>query len=152
MKMRTFSLLATACLLIAAAWLVHAPDEARADAVPEKYRETVQKGLDYLARQQCKDGHWEGDGGAHPVAMTGLAGIALLMERDEAETFRIRVEGLVDGKGGGTKHGANIRKAADWLMEQSRAGRDGLIFSEHASEASRYMQGHGLATLFLVGV
>src|ERR1700733_4006556 len=128
MKMRTFSLLATACLLIAAAWLVHAPDEARADTVSEKYRETVKKGLDYLARQQCKDGHWEGDGGKHPVAMTGLAGIALLMEPKEG--YRRLV---------GAPHAANVRKAADWLMEQSRAERDGLIFSGHPSEAPRYM-------------
>jgi hypothetical protein len=46
---------------------------------------------------------------------------------------------------------ANIRKAADWLMDKSQAGRDGLIFSEHPSETARYMQGHGLATLFLAG-
>jgi Prenyltransferase and squalene oxidase repeat len=152
MRTKALSILATASLLIAAARLVHAPDEAHADSVPEKYRETVEKGLDYLARSQCKDGHWEGDGGAHPVAMTGLAGVAMLMERDDAETLRINVESLVDDTEGGTKHAANIRKAADWLMEQSRPGRDGLLFSEHASEASRYMQGHGLATLFLAGV
>jgi hypothetical protein len=35
----------------------------------------VQKGLDYLARQQFEDGHWEGEGGNHPVAMTGMAGL-----------------------------------------------------------------------------
>jgi hypothetical protein len=50
------------------------------------------------------------------------------------------------------RHSSSIRKAADWLMAQSPAGRDGLIFSGHASESSRYMQGHGLATLFLAGV
>ena len=37
-------------------------------------------------------------------------------------------------------------------MEQSNPKRGGLIYSEHPSETSRYMQGHGLATLFLAGV
>jgi hypothetical protein len=36
-------------------------------------------------------------------------------------------------------------------MEQSDPKRDGLIFSGHASETSRYMEGHGLATIFLAG-
>src|SRR5262249_44848504 len=43
-------------------------------------------------------------------------------------------------------------QGADWLIEKSRAKPDGLIFSEHASETPRYMEGHGLATLFLAGV
>jgi hypothetical protein len=149
MKIRLLPLLAMACLLVAAAWLFRAPDEAHADAVPEKYRETVQKGLDYLARQQHKDGHWEGDGGAHPVAMTGLAGLAMLMK--QGDTYRgFNGEKAVTEEE--RKHVAKICKAADWLIDQSRPGRDGLLFSEHPSEASRYMQGHGLATLFLAGV
>jgi hypothetical protein len=48
------------------------------------------------------------------------------------------------------KYAANIRMAADWLMEKSQPARGGLIFSEHASETDRYMYGHGLATQFLV--
>ena len=111
--------------------------------VPEKYRETVRKGLEYLAKNQHKDGHWEGDGGQHPVAMTGLVGLALLMERTMHRTARSVRK---------AKYSANIRKAVDWLMDKSQAGRDGLIFSEHPSETARYMQGHGLATLFLAGV
>ena len=65
--------------------------------------------------------------------MTGLAGIALLME---GSTIR---EG---------KYKDNIRKATDWLLDKSQkqAQRDGLIFSEHATEAGRYMYGHGFAT------
>jgi hypothetical protein len=141
----TFILLAGG-LSALAAWLVRAPNPAQADEIPEKYRETVHKGLEYLAKHQHKDGHWEGDDGKHPVAMTGLAGLALLMERDGPT-----------GRGGGRtkvrdlKYEANIRKAVDWLMDKSQAKRDGLIFSEHASETARYMQGHGLATLFMAG-
>ena len=133
------SFLAACCLLIAAARFANMPNEAQAELVAEEYRETIRKGLDYLASKQFDDGHWEADGGAHPVAMTGLAGLALLMEG-------------IDGTASKEKHAEKVRKATDWLIEQSRPGRDGLIFSDHPSESSRYMQGHGLATLFLAGV
>ena len=119
------------------------PEPAQADAVPEKYRDTVHKGLEYLAKSQHKDGHWEGDGGQHPVAMTGLAGLALLMEHGQTQGFRDFRQ---------PKYSANINKAVDWLVDMSQAGRDGLIYSDHPSETARYMQGHGLATLFLAGV
>jgi hypothetical protein len=134
MKIKVLLFLLVSSLLALAAWLVHGPNPTHADEVPEKYRETVRKGLEYLVKNQCKDGHWEGDGGRHPVAMTALAGMALLMEGSNLQ------------KG---KYSANIRKAVDWLMDKSQAGRDGLIFSDHPSETDRYMQGHGLATQFL---
>src|SRR5260370_26417492 len=112
---------------------------ARADEIPEKYQEKIRKGLDYLAKQQQKDGHWAGNADHHPVAMTGLAGLAMLME---GSTVR-------DGK-----YATNIRKAADWLMDRSQKGqRDGLIGNpDHPSEQGRYMYGHGFAMLFLASV
>src|SRR5437879_4257381 len=87
---------------------------AAADEVPEKYRPTIQKGLDYLVKQQFKDGHWGANGDQYPVSMTGLAGMALLME---GSTIK---EG---------KYSQQIRRAADWFMERSMKGnqRDGLI-------------------------
>src|SRR5262249_18825344 len=49
---------------------------------PEPLR-AVTKGLDYLAAQQADDGSWiTGGGEAYPVAMTGLAGTALLAHGD----------------------------------------------------------------------
>jgi len=149
MKTKLLFVSLTGCLLALASWLVHEPNPAQADEIPEKYRETVSKGLEYLAKNQHKDGHWEGDGGKHPVAMTGLAGIALLMEAGIQRggfSFSRKVP-VREGK-----YSAQIRKAVDWLMDRSSAGREGLIFSEHASETARYMEGHGLATLFLAGV
>ena len=134
MKTKLLFLLLASCLVTLAAWLVRAPKPAQANEVPEKYRDTVHKGLEYLVKHQCKDGHWEGDDGKHPVAMTALAGMALLMEGSN----------LHEGK-----YSANIRKAVDWLMDKSQAGREGLIFSEHPSETDCYMHGHGLATQFL---
>jgi Prenyltransferase and squalene oxidase repeat len=145
MKTKVLFLLLPGCLLALTAWLVHVPNPTQANDVPEKYRDTVYEGLEYLVKNQFKDGHWEGDDGKHPVAMTGLVGLALLMERKiEREDGRRPTDGKA-------KYSANIRKAVDWLMDKSQAERDGLIFSDHPSETPRYMQGHGLATLFLAG-
>src|ERR1043166_3117104 len=145
MKTKILCVLLPSGLLALAAWFVNLPTSSQADQVPEKYRGTVARGLKFLVMNQHKNGHWEGDDGKHPVAMTGLVGLALLMDGEPKIS-----------RGGETrvtnrKHTANIRKAVDWLMEKANANRDGLIFSEHASETSRYMQGHGLVTLFLAG-
>src|SRR5688572_24211918 len=113
---------------------------AGAGEVPEKYRESVRKGLDWIVSQQHKDGHWSANGDQYPVAMTALAGMALLME---GSTIR---EG---------KYAAQIRKSADWLMERSQKGnqRDGLIGNpDHPSERGRYMYGHGFGLLFLASI
>jgi Prenyltransferase and squalene oxidase repeat len=149
MKTKTLPIVLTTCVLAWFAWQAQMPGAARATEIPAKYRESIQKGLDFLARQQCKDGHWKGDGGVHPVAMTALAGIALFMERPDGVR---RSNGERPAIVSEPKHAANVRKAADWLMDQCPPERRGPIFSGHPSEASRYMQGHGLATLFLVGV
>jgi hypothetical protein len=100
------------------------------------HRAAVQKGLHWLAGQQHKDGHWEANGGQYPVALTGLAGVALLME---GSTLR---EG---------KHQDNIRRAVDWLLRQTQP--NGLIGNpNNPGEGGRYMYGHGYATLFLACV
>jgi hypothetical protein len=113
---------------------------ARTDEIPEKYRETVNKGLQWLAKQQHKDGHFGANGDQYPVTMTALAGMAFLME---GSTVR---EG---------KYKSQIRRCADWLMDRSMRGaqRDGLIGNpDHPSEAGRYMYGHGFSMLFLGSV
>jgi hypothetical protein len=108
----------------------------RTEEIPEKYRETIRKGLEWIAKTQLKDGHWAANGDNHPVAMTGLATLALLME---GSTVR-------DGK-----YSPNIRKAVEWMMDRSAKGqRDGLIGNpDHPSEQGRYMYGHGFAMLAL---
>jgi squalene cyclase len=106
---------------------------ARGEEIPPEYRETVKKGLEWLARNQSKDGHWEGVNGQYAVSMTALGGMALLCE---GSTLR---EG---------KYRENIRKAADWLME--RIQPNGLIGNpSRESEGGRYMYGHGFGLLFL---
>lgn len=152
MKARSLTFFAASILIALAVWSVRAPNAVHADKIPEKYQDTVRKAREYLAKNQHDDGHWEGDDGQHPVAMTGLVGLALLMERESPGTrYRLTQPGKVESPPA-TTHAASVRKAADWLMKQSAAQRDGLIFSGHASETTRYMEGHGLATIFLAGV
>jgi len=125
---------------VAAFLLTFGGARARADEIPEKYRETVRKGLEWLAKQQQSDGHFAANGNQYPVSMTALAGMALLME---GSTIR---EG---------KYSKQIKKTAEWLMDRSMkgGGRDGLIGNtDNPTEAGRYMYGHGFATLFLASV
>ena len=138
MKTKLLILLLGTCVLALTAWLVHAPKPAQADDIPEKYRDMVHTGLEYLVKHQYPDGHWEGDGGKHPMAMTGLVGVALLMEHARTERrFGEGGFGRPDEKPANAKYAASIRKAADWLMDRSQPKRDGLIFSEHPSEMAR---------------
>ena len=106
MKSRLLFLVPAGCLAALALCLFQVPSQVRADyEVPEKYRDTVSKGLEYLVKHQHKDGHWEGDEGKHPTAMTALAGIALLMEGSSVQQG---------------KYSGNLRQAVDWLMDQSQ--------------------------------
>src|SRR5262245_41590754 len=105
----------------------------RAEVLPEKYRTVVQKGLDYVAKQQQRDGHWAGNGGSYPTTITALCGMALLMEGSNIR------EG---------KYAENIRKAVDWFMDRSQ--RNGLLGNpNNPTESMRYMYGHGYGLLFL---
>ena len=64
-----------ACLFSLGAW-----QAVRAEDLPQRYQDAANKGLAWLAKTQLRDGHWEASGGAYPVAMTGMSGVALLME------------------------------------------------------------------------
>lgn len=107
--------------------------QASAEELDPKYKEAVRKGLNWMASNQHRDGHWEAAGGQYPVSMTALGGMSLLME---GSTVR---EG---------KYSENIRKAVDWLMV--RCQPNGMIGNPNVpGEAGRYMYGHGFGMLFL---
>ncbi len=118
---------------------------ARADEIPKKYRPNVEAGLKWLAEKQTvsddkKEGYWSAGGAQHKVAMTALAGMALLMEGST----------IKDGK-----YSKQIERAVNFLMRMSQKGnqRDGLIADfENRDEATRYMYGHGFAVMFLASV
>ena len=111
-------------------------NKARGDEIPAEFRSAVDKGLEWVAKNQSKDGHWEAFGGQYPLTMTGLSGMALLMQ---GSTLR---EG---------KYKDNIRRAVDWLMARSMP--NGMLGNPNIpGEAGRYMYGHGYALLFLSSV
>lgn len=96
-------------------------------------RDTIDRGLRWLAKEQAGDGHWAANGGQYPTSMTALAGMAMLME---GSTLR---EG---------KYRDNLIKAVEWFMR--RAQPSGLLGdTRNPTEASRYMYGHGFGLLFL---
>lgn len=109
---------------------------AAADEVGREYQEVIKRGLEWVASQQSRDGHWDANGGQYPTVMTALGGMVFLME---GSTMR---EG---------KYADRIRKAVDWLVDRSQ--RNGLIGNpNNPTEASRYMYGHGFGMLFLASV
>ena len=119
--------------LSAVALALFASASARGEELSKKHQEMTDRALRWLAKQQHRDGHWEANGGQFASAMTGIAGLTLLME---GSTIR-------DGK-----YSNHIRKAVDWLME--RCQRNGLIGNpNNPTESGRYMYGHGFALLFL---
>ncbi len=101
------------------------------EGVPARYRASIARGLAYLARAQHADGHWEALKGQDPEAITGLVGMALLMEGSTIE----------DGQ-----YAEPIRKAVDWLL--GRCQPNGLLCGPNG----RYLFGHGYALLFLATV
>jgi hypothetical protein len=130
MRRRPVPLPALAVPLLAA--LAAAP-AARAEEPTPQQREMAARGLEWLVKQQHRDGHWEAAGGQFASAMTGLAGTTLLME---GSTIR---EG---------KYKDNIRRAADWLIAHSQ--RNGLIGEVNApNQGLGYLYGHGFSILFL---
>ena len=96
---RTYSLAGFVC---ASAMLLAGAPLLRADEIPAEYRAAVQKGLDWVAKSQARDGHWDANGGQYPTTMTALGGMALLME---GSTLR---EG---------KYSQNVRRAVDWFRQ-----------------------------------
>ncbi|MCS7014499.1 MAG: terpene cyclase/mutase family protein [Gemmatales bacterium] len=114
-------------------------DAARAADDPDalrflaRYQECTDRALQWLARMQARDGHWEERGGMFAVPMTGLAGLALLCEGST----------LTQGR-----FSRNIENAVEWLL--SRIQPNGLIADLRIEEERhRYMYGHGFALTFL---
>lgn len=99
-----------------------------ASSVDPKSEQVITQGLDWLAFQQHKLGHWNAQG-RYPTAMTALAGMAFLCE------------GSTTTQG---KYAENLRRAVDFLTRRTRS--NGLIGDVGDD---RYTYGHGFAMLFL---
>ncbi|MGD8451663.1 MAG: terpene cyclase/mutase family protein [Phycisphaerae bacterium] len=100
--------------------------------ITPRIRESIDRGLAYLAAQQNRDGSWRSDGatGSYPTAMTALAGLALL------------AGGNTPTEGAQAPH---VSRALTYLLASAR--RDGLI--AQLEEEAHCMHGHGYAMLFL---
>jgi RNA polymerase sigma factor (sigma-70 family) len=108
----------------------------RAPTITPKQRKAIDKGLQWLKDNQLRDGHWKLEPGHDSTTETSLVGMALLMQGstiDEGEHFD------------------RIRRAVDWVI--SHCQKDGLIgIPTDATEAEKYLEGHGQAMLFLASV
>jgi Prenyltransferase and squalene oxidase repeat len=124
--------------LAGAGWLVSLPQSHAADkevlpkhVTPETLK-AVNKGLDYLATHQSDDGSWIAGGGqAYPVAMTGLAGTALLAHGDSPTRG---------------KYAKNVKGAIEFLV---RCGTTTGLITGPNQDSGQPMHGHGFALLFL---
>jgi hypothetical protein len=101
---------------------------------PEALRAVV-KALDFLTAKQAEDGAWSSGGGeAYPVAMTGLAGTALL------------AHGNSPTRG---KYSKSVQGAVEFLVRCSTTS--GLLTGPN-QDNGQPMHGHGFALMFLASV
>ena len=124
--MRWFTLLLLSAILVGPA--TSRLEAARKQKDPNVIR-ALSKALEYLKREQRRQGYWEARGGQYRVAMTALAANALLSEGSTTTTGKYRDE---------------VAQAVDFLVGQSRS--NGLI--GYKSDY-RYTYGHGFSMLFL---
>lgn len=100
--------------------------------VTPQTREAIDRGLAYLARTQDRQGAWSNRGnyGAYPVAMTALAGLALLMDGNTTTQGR---------------YAPQVDRATNYILRSVQ--QNGLIAG--GREEARPMYGHGFSMLFL---
>lgn len=109
-------------------WCCLAGSAAFADEQAE-VDQAVQQSLDYLVGLQKRQGYWEANEGQYRVAMTALAGTAMLAEGSTTTTGR---------------YAKPIRLAVDFLVSMSRP--NGLIGFR---DDFHYTYGHGYSMVFL---
>jgi hypothetical protein len=106
---------------------------APADELSPAERAAIDKGLAWLVKEQQRDGHWELQGGQYPTAMTGMAGLALLLDGNTPSQGRYK---------------DNVRRATEYLLNQVQPS--GQIGKPTApGEAGRYMYAHAFGLWYL---
>jgi hypothetical protein len=117
-----------------------APAVAQGSAYPPgvtaEAHAAVQRGLEWLSKNQANDGSWRNSGGygSYPAAMTGLAGMAFI------------AGGSTPTRG---RYWREVRQSASFLLKNADPS-NGVI--SVPSEEGRSMYGHGFATLYLASV
>ena len=104
--------------------------------VDAEIQASIDRGLAWLAQNQASDGSWRNAGGygTYPVAMTGLAGMALL------------AGGSTPTRG---RYWQQVRDAVGFLQKRSDPATGYLSLGRDENYG---MYGHGFATLFLASV
>ncbi len=129
MRPRLKQLLSALAIVIAMITALYSLPCAAADKSEARLQHVISRGLDWVANNQSRLGHWTANEGRYATAMTALAGVALLQE------------GSTTTQG---KYALNIRRAVDYLCSRSRS--NGLIGE---AKDDRYTYGHGYSMLFL---
>jgi hypothetical protein len=112
--------------------------EKKSDDLNRRVEDAVDKGLEWLKKNQAGDGHWAAQGGQYPTSMTALGGMCFLMEGST----------LKEGK-----YSEQIRKAVEWFTAANRQQPNGLLGDvRNPTESTRYMYGQGFGTMFLASV
>ena len=122
------------CMLVISWAVLAAGTSAPAAKTDPKVKQAIGKALEWLAKtQRPKQGFWEANGGQYRVAMTALAGTALL------------AEGSTTTRG---KYAKNISLAVDYLLEMATTtGKHSGLIGYQADY--HYTYGHGFSMLFL---
>ncbi len=136
-RRRFLAATATVCATTATAWRPRRA--ASAEILPKHVTAEalagVGKALDYLSGSQADDGSWiTGGGQAYPVAMTGLAGMAMLAHGDYPTRG---------------KYSRNVQGAAEYLV---RCATPSGLLTGPTQDSGMPMHGHGFALLFLASV
>lgn len=111
-----------------------AADKPLPDLVDKSIVDSIDKGLNYLAKTQRPDGQWSPSGGygSYPTVMTSLSGMAFIAGGSTPESG---------------PYAKNVRKAMNFIMRVAEGEKDGLIASSGGDGRSMY--GHGFSLLFL---
>jgi len=133
--------LRTAAVLTAAggaALISHAEDAAPPDLVTADTQAAIDRGLAFLASNQASDGSFSDSrtgGGFGNVAVTGLAGLALMSAGNHV------------GRG---RYGANVGRAADYVVSRGTRSKPlGYLNNDDAQLTHGAMYQHGFGALFL---
>jgi len=110
------------------------PGLVRGDEITPQQRDSVEKGLAWLARNQGPSGEYGGRAGGYGAtsAITALAGLAFMSA------------GNLPGRG---KYGDNVQRCVDYILSCSQ--ESGLLAADNSHGV---MYSHGFAALFLAEV